>query len=339
MIWLPRLLGQVPTQGVSDPTDGSSKVMTDTAALSPGVLCRGLVKRYEAVTAVDGIDLVVSRGECFGLLGPNGAGKTTTVEILEGLTAPDAGVVQVLGHTWGQGRDNDLRERIGVQLQDTQFNERLTVFETFRLFSSFYRRGLVPDDVITTVGLGDSRGIRVGALSGGQRQRLALGLALVGSPELLFLDEPTTGLDPNARLGAWRTIENFRSSGGTVLLTTHYMEEATHLCDRVAIMDRGKIIRLGSPSALVSSLGADQVIEFTPAGEVDQGVLAPLPGVSGVTRKHDAYHLTVQQIGLTLPALMRELEQIGTGLKNLTTHQATLEDVFISLTGRGLDDQ
>ena len=218
--------------------------------------CAGLVKRFTDVTAVDGLDLEVFAGECFGLLGPNGAGKTTTVEILEGLTIPDEGAVELLGQHWNGGDDRALRERIGVQLQETQLAEKVTVVETLKLFRSFYKRGHSVEEVIRTVALEEKRNSRVGKLSGGQKQRLAVACALVSDPELLFLDEPTTGLDPQARLSLWDIVEKFRAGGGTILLTTHYMEEAARLCDRVAIMDHGKVIALGTPAELIESLGA-----------------------------------------------------------------------------------
>src|SRR5688572_27915905 len=246
------------------------------------LLCEGLVKRFADVTAVNGLDLEVFAGECFGLLGPNGAGKTTTVEILEGLTPADEGTVELLGQHWNSGGDADraLRERIGVQLQETQLAEKVTVVETLRLFRSFYKRGHPVDEVIQTVALEEKRNARVGKLSGGQKQRLAVACALVSDPELLFLDEPTTGLDPQARLSLWDIVEKFREGGGTVLLTTHYMEEAAHLCDRVAIMDHGKIIALGTPLELIKSLGADQIVEFRVTNEIADDVLKGLPAVS-----------------------------------------------------------
>ena len=215
------------------------------------------------MTAVNGLDLEVFKGECFGLLGPNGAGKTTTVEILEGLTPSDEGTVEILGERWSKGDNRALRERLGVQLQETQLADKVTVVETLRLFRSFYRRGHDVDEVIHTVALEEKRNARVGKLSGGQRQRLAVACALVSDPELLFLDEPTTGLDPQARLSLWDIVEKFRAGGGTILLTTHYMEEAARLCDRVAIMDHGKVIALGTPAELIESLGADQIVEFS----------------------------------------------------------------------------
>jgi len=298
--------------------------------------CLGLVKRYGDVTAVNGLDLEVRAGECLGLLGPNGAGKTTTVEILEGLTPPTSGTVEVLGRAWGSGDDNDLRQHLGVQLQETQLAEKLTVAETVRLFRSFYRRGRDVDAVVRLVELDEKRNSRVGKLSGGQRQRLAVACALVSDPDLLFLDEPTTGLDPQARLKLWEVVETFRRGGGTVILTTHYMEEAERLCDRVAIMDHGSIIALGTPAKLIAALGADQILEFSVAEQLQEETLTTLSGVRGVHLRDGAYALTVTDIALALPALLDELERQHAKLVTLTTHQATLEDVFVSLTGRML---
>ena len=300
--------------------------------------CEGLVKRFADVTAVNGLDLEVFAGECFGLLGPNGAGKTTTVEILEGLTPSDQGTVELLGQHWNSGNDQSLRERIGVQLQETQLAEKVTVIETLRLFRSFYKRGHDVNDVIHTVALEEKRNARVGKLSGGQKQRLAVACALVSDPELLFLDEPTTGLDPQARLSLWDIVEKFRAGGGTVLLTTHYMEEATRLCDRVAIMDHGKVIALGTPADLIESLGADQIIEFSVTKLLEDDPLTQLPAVNHLHKRGDVYALTVAEIGVALPALLAEIKRQQSELVTLTTHQATLEDVFVSLTGRMLRD-
>jgi ABC-2 type transport system ATP-binding protein len=298
-----------------------------------------LVKRFADVTAVDGLDLQVFSGECFGLLGPNGAGKTTTVEILEGLTMPDEGEVELLGQQWHKADDRALRERIGVQLQETQLAEKVTVVETLRLFRSFYKRGHSVDEVIRTVALEEKRNARVGKLSGGQKQRLAVACALVSEPELLFLDEPTTGLDPQARLSLWDIVEKFRDGGGTILLTTHYMEEAARLCDRVAIMDHGRVIALGTPAALIESLGADQVIEFSVAHPLaNDDALTNLPAVKHLHKRAEIYALTVSEIGVALPALLAEIKRQQSEVVTLTTHQATLEDVFVSLTGRMLRD-
>jgi ABC-2 type transport system ATP-binding protein len=297
-----------------------------------------LVKRFADVTAVNGLDLRVFVGECFGLLGPNGAGKTTTVEILEGLTQADEGSVELLGQQWNEGDDRALRERLGVQLQETQLAEKVTVVETLRLFRSFYKRGHSVDEVIRTVALEEKRNARVGKLSGGQKQRLAVACALVSDPELLFLDEPTTGLDPQARLSLWDIVEKFRDGGGTILLTTHYMEEAARLCDRVAIMDHGKVIALGTPAELIESLGADQVIEFRVASPVEDEALTNLPAVKRLLKRGDIYAATVSEIGLALPALLADIKRQQSEVVTLTTHQATLEDVFVSLTGRMLRD-
>ena len=242
--------------------------------------CIGLHKRYGDVVAVDGLSLSVRRGECFGLLGPNGAGKTTTIEILEGLLVPDAGDVEVLGLRWGS-HEHQLRQRLGIQLQETQLADKLTVEETLRLFRSFYHRGREVAELLQLVELESKRTSWVSKLSGGQKQRLSVACALAGAPDLLFLDEPTTGLDPQSRRQLWGILQRFRADGGTILLTTHYMDEAEVLCDRVAIVDKGKVIALDTPKALIATLGQPRVI----------------------------------------------------------THHGTLEDVFMSLTGRNLRDE
>jgi ABC-2 type transport system ATP-binding protein len=252
-----------------------------TASAPPALRVHDLRKSYKDVVAVDGLSLEVRRGECFGLLGPNGAGKTTTIEICEGLTEPDAGEVEVLGKRWNS-HAAELRQQLGIQLQDTQLSDKLTVAETVQLFRSFYRQGPSASDVIELVQLQEKRGARVSELSGGQKQRLALACALVGDPQLLFLDEPTTGLDPQARRQLWDLIAEFKRAGRTIVLTTHYMDEAEVLCDRVAIVDHGKMIALGTPLALMAT------IEAPPRD--------PRP------------------------------------------HAATLEDVFVALTGRRLRD-
>lgn len=305
----------------------------------PAISCRGLVKRYGTVVAVDGLDLEIKAGECFGLLGPNGAGKTTTIEILQGLLGPDAGVVQVLGLTW-QDHEDELRERMGSQLQETKLAEKLTVRETLTLFRSFYQRGASPDDVMEVVQLTEKRNAWVSKLSGGQRQRLAVACALVCQPDILFLDEPTTGLDPQSRRQLWDVVLRFREGGGTILLTTHYMEEAERLCDRVAVMDHGRVIALGTPRELIASLGAEHVVEFALAdgAHLDDPVLQALPGVAAVRRDDGKTRLTVARVHETVPALLQLLGTRGAALSELTTHHATLEDVFLSLTGRHLRD-
>ncbi len=303
------------------------------------LFCRGLVKRFGDVTAVDGLDLEVLRGECFGLLGPNGAGKTTTIEILEGLTEADAGEVEVLGMRWGEGDDTALRQRLGVQLQETQLADKLTVEEIIRLFRSFYDRGRTVEQVIELLGFESKRKARYHQLSGGQRQRLALACALVSDPEVLFLDEPTTGLDPQARFNLWELIEQYRDGGGTVVLTTHYMEEAARLCDRLAIIDRGRVVALGSPAELIQSLGADQILEFEATGHLERGDLEALPGVRSVLERADQVVLTVAEVRHALPALLGALQARQLELKSVATHQATLDDVFLQITGRALRDE
>jgi ABC-2 type transport system ATP-binding protein len=301
--------------------------------------CAGLVKRYGDVVAVNGLDLQVVRGECFGLLGPNGAGKTTTIEILEGLLTADAGEVTVLGRRW----DRDaaaLRPRLGIQLQETQLADKLTVRETLRMFRSFYPDGPDVDELLDTVELATKRDSWVVKLSGGQKQRLSVACALAGRPELLFLDEPTTGLDPQSRRQLWAVLERFRERGGTILITTHYMDEAHALCDRVGIMDRGMLIALGTPRELVQSLGAEHVVEFAVAegSAISNEELSSLPGVRDVRVDLKHTSLSTSEVHLTIPALLDLLRRHEATLSLLGTHSATLEDVFVTLTGRQLRD-
>jgi ABC-2 type transport system ATP-binding protein len=311
------------------------------SSVRPALRVEGLRKAYKDVVAVAGVDLAVWPGECFGLLGPNGAGKTTTIEICEGLLTPDAGVVEVLGLSWKTAA-RQLRQRLGVQLQDTQLSEKLTVEETVRLFRSFYHWGLPVEEVIRLVQLQEKRRARVGALSGGQRQRLAMACALVGDPELLFLDEPTTGLDPQARRQVWELVAELKRAGRTIILTTHYMEEAERLCDRVAIMDHGRIIASGTPEELIASIGGGHVIEFAVDGGgavLDPGELAALEGVRSVRRENGSCQLRVSDLHRVVPGLLAAMAERGVVVSELRTHSATLEDVFVTLTGRHLRDE
>jgi ABC-2 type transport system ATP-binding protein len=298
-----------------------------------------LRKTYKDVVAVDSLDLEVRIGECFGLLGPNGAGKTTTIEICEGLTTPDSGEVEVLGLRW-RSNAQELRQRLGIQLQETQLAEKLTVLETIRLFRSFFRTGPEPAEVIALVQLEEKQKSRVGTLSGGQKQRLALACSLVGDPDLLFLDEPTTGLDPQARRQLWDLIERFQSDGRTIVLTTHYMDEAERLCGRVAIMDHGKVIALGTPRELIASIGVEHMVEFSAGGDkLDAAALRLLDGVRDVTRENGSVQMQVTELHRAVPALLEELDRQRVPLTELRTHSATLEDVFVALTGRRLRDE
>ena len=297
--------------------------------------CRDLRKHYPDVKAVDGLDLEVRAGECFGLLGPNGAGKTTTIEILEGLNVPDSGEVRILGLTWSAD-EREVRERIGVSLQETQLTEKLSVYETLRLFRSFYRDGPSPDDLLRSLSLDEKRNARVGKLSGGQKQRLAVACALVGEPDILFLDEPTTGLDPQSRLQLWEVVAEFRRRGGTVLLTTHYMEEAERLCDRIAIVDHGKRIALGTPQELIARLEAPHIIEFASRPALTEGDFAQIGGFHGASLRGDRWQLRVDSLATAVPQLLAAVDARGAVLETLSTHAATLEDLFVALTGREL---
>ncbi|MGD0730900.1 MAG: ABC transporter ATP-binding protein [Terracidiphilus sp.] len=313
----------------------------------PSLLLRGVRKAFADVRAVDGLDLEVARGECFGLLGPNGAGKTTTIEICEGLTVPDAGTVELLGLNWQTGA-NELRQRIGIQLQETQFPDKLTVEETLRLFRSFFRRGISVDESIKTAQLEDKRRARVGTLSGGQKQRLAMACALVGDPELLFLDEPTTGLDPQARRHLWDLVEALKQAGRTIILTTHYMEEAEQLCGRVAIMDHGRVIALGTPQQLIATVGGEDIVEFavssSDSADPARAALEPafftsIAGVQSHSSRAGLHQLSVSELHTSVPRIFAALREQGLHLSEFRTHSASLEDVFVRLTGRNLRDE
>jgi ABC-2 type transport system ATP-binding protein len=306
------------------------------------IAVRDLVKTYGSVEAVRGLSFEIPAGECFGLLGPNGAGKTTTVEILEGLLEATGGEALVLGRRWGAD-DGELRERIGVCLQQTVLAEKMQVGETLHLFRSFFRKGRDPEDVIREVGLEEKHRARVGTLSGGQKQRLAIACALVGDPELLFLDEPTTGLDPQSRRQVWDIVNSFKLRGRTVLLTTHYMDEAERLSDRVAVVDHGKIIALDTPKELIRTLGGDHVVEVRVEGD-DRAPLTPgemldLPSVRAAHVEGGAMLLTVGEPHVAIPALLERLRGMGRELAGLTTRTASLEDVFVALTGRHLREE
>jgi ABC-2 type transport system ATP-binding protein len=305
------------------------------------IQCRDLRKTYDGkVEAVRGLNLEIQTGECFGLLGPNGAGKTTTIEILEGLLAPTSGEVSILGHSWKKD-EREMREWLGISLQETRLSEKLSVRETIELFASFYREPRSTDEVLEELQLTEKADSWVGKLSGGQRQRLAVATALVCNPKILFLDEPTTGLDPQSRRQLWELIRAFQRNGGTVLLTTHYMDEAERLCDRLAIIDHGQVIAEGSPADLINRLGGNHVVEFSVAGSDGASLekWSGLPSVESVREDEGLIALNVKQPHLTIPALLDAIDREGGQLQHLTTRQASLEDVFVRLTGRHLREE
>src|SRR5271156_5100721 len=310
--------------------------------LETTIECTNLRKTYDGrVEAVRGLSLRIEAGQCFGLLGPNGAGKTTTIEILEGLLAPTSGEVRIFGHSWKEN-PRQLREWIGISLQETRLSEKLTVRETIELFASFYREPRSSAEVLEELQLTEKADAWVGKLSGGQRQRLAVATALVCNPKILFLDEPTTGLDPQSRRQLWDIVREFQRAGGTVLLTTHYMDEAERLCDRLAIVDHGQIIAEGSPADLIERLGGHHVVEFAVGGSSDGTGLAPwraLPSVESGRADDGMVALSVKEPHLTIPALLDAVGKQGSVLQHLTTRQASLEDVFVRLTGRHLREE
>ena len=306
--------------------------------------CRQLTKTWPGnppIEAVRGIDLQVEQGTCFGVLGPNGAGKTTTIEICEGLLQATSGDAFVLGKNWAT-QGHQIRQEIGISLQETRLSEKLTVLETLTLFRSFYRSGMEPSEAIAKVSLQEKANARIKALSGGQRQRVAVATALVGNPKLLFLDEPTSGLDPQSRRDLWRIITDFRESGGTILMTTHYMDEAERLCDRVAIFDRGKILAIDSPQQLIADLGAEHVVVFAVGGEAASSLSedfgANVPGVISARVESEHRCLSVREPHMAIPALLSLINESGLRLTSLTTRQATLEDVFVHFAGHALSD-
>jgi ABC-2 type transport system ATP-binding protein len=311
--------------------------MTTSTAADPVIRVTGLHKRYGETHAVDGVSFEVRAGTVFGLLGPNGAGKTTTVEVLEGLRAPDSGEVQVLGID-AVHRPDDLKERIGVSLQTAALYPRLTVVEVLDLFRSFYPRGRPSDELIGLMDLGEKRTTRTANLSGGQRQRLSVALALVNDPELVFLDEPTTGMDPAARRALWDIILTLKGEGKTVLLTTHYLEEAEVLCDRVAIMDHGKILEEGTVDELVSRRFKERAVRFDTIEGLGDERLAAMPGVTSVKHEDGEVLVYTRDVAGTIGAVLAAAEALGVEPANLGVRRATLEDVFLDLTGRALRD-
>ncbi len=305
------------------------------------IQCRDLRKTYDGkVEAVRGLSLEIQVGECFGLLGPNGAGKTTTIEILEGLLEPTSGEVSILGHSWREN-EREMREWLGISLQETRLSEKLTVRETVELFASFYREPRSSAEVLEQLQLTEKADSWVGKLSGGQRQRLAVATALVCNPKILFLDEPTTGLDPQSRRQLWDIIRTFQRNGGTVLLTTHYMDEAERLCDRLAIVDHGQVIAEGSPADLINRLGGHHVVEFSVSdvNGTSSAAWRSLPSVESVREDDGMVALNVKEPHLTIPALLDAIDKEGGQLQHLTTRQASLEDVFVRLTGRHLREE
>jgi len=312
-------------------------VTSGSVATGSVIEVRGLVKRYGDLVAVDGIDFDVAPGEVFGLLGPNGAGKTTTVEILEGLREPDSGQVNVLGIDVATGADA-LKPRIGVSLQTAALYPKLTVVEVIDLFRSFYPHPRPTDQLIDLLELGERRRAQTQVLSGGQRQRLSIALALVNDPELVFLDEPTTGLDPAARRSLWDIVAGLRSEGRSVLLTTHYMEEAEVLCDRLAIMNHGHILAMGTVNALVSERFKERTVGLDATDQLTDADLSALPAVVSMKRDEVDILLYTADVAATIGSLLVLCEARGVEPGDLGVRRPTLEDVFLDLTGRALRD-
>jgi ABC-2 type transport system ATP-binding protein len=315
-----------------------SAVMTlQSGTPDPVIRVEGLRKLYGETRAVDGVSFEVGRGTIFGLLGPNGAGKTTTVEVLEGLRVPDAGEVRVLGIDAVHHAD-DLRARIGVSLQTAALYPKLTVAEVLTLFRGFYPSGRTPDELIALMDLGEKRSTRTQELSGGQRQRLSVALALVNDPELVFLDEPTTGMDPAARRALWDVVLGLKAGGHTVLLTTHYMEEAEVLCDRIAIMDHGRILEEGTVDELVSRRFKERAVKFDAIDGLADDNLSSRPEVSSVKHEDGEVLVYTRDVAATIGAVLDAAERLGVEPSDLGVRRATLEDVFLDLTGRALRD-
>jgi ABC-2 type transport system ATP-binding protein len=292
-----------------------------------------LVKSYNGTRAVDGVSFAVEAGEIFGMLGPNGAGKTTTVEILEGLRKADSGHAQVLGRDISREGEK-VKEEIGVALQTATLMPNQTPVELLELFGSFFQRSVPADSLLDKLGLQEKRNARVQTLSGGQQQRLSVAIALVNDPKIVFLDEPTTGLDPQARRSLWDVIEEMRGAGKTVLLTTHYMEEAERLCDRVAIMDHGRILALDTPQGLIRSQFTERAIQFATPEGAEPAAFAHLPGVLRTAAEDGDVVLYSESVQKTLAALLEYATANGIELGDIHLRRATLEDVFLKLTGR-----
>ncbi|MFD8529014.1 ABC transporter ATP-binding protein [Streptosporangium canum] len=287
-----------------------------------------LRKRYRDHLAVDDVSFTVEEGEIFGVLGPNGAGKTTTVECVAGLRTPDSGTVKVLGGLSG----TELKERLGVQLQSSAMPAKIKVWEALDLYASFYRTPADQGALMERVGLAGKRDTPYGKLSGGQQQRLSIALALIGGPRVAILDELTTGLDPQARRDTWELIEQVRADGVTIVLVTHFMEEAERLCDRLAVIDSGRVVAVDSPSGLISRVGGQQRVRFRPSGAFDDAVLSALPEVTGVRR--DGGQVEVTGTGDLLLAVTAAVAAAGAVPADLRVEQATLDDAFLALTGK-----
>jgi len=311
-------------------------VEVDTSA-APALRCDDLRKRYGDLEAVAGVSFEVRRGEVFGLLGPNGAGKTTTVEMLEGIREPDGGELAVLGLD-PRRHGREVKSRIGVQLQNASLYPYLTVTELVDLFGRFFPRRRPTGEIIEALDLGEKRNAQTRTLSGGQQQRLSVALALVNDPELVFLDEPTTGLDPAARRSLWDVIRGLRDRGTSILLTTHYMEEAETLCDRLAVMDHGRILDSGTVDELVGRRFRERAVHFSWTAALDVPALSAMAGVSRAVREDDEVVLYTSDVPATIGAVLAAADQLGVQLDDLGVRRASLEDVFLDLTGHALRD-